>query len=151
VGGEVSRLGCLERYEEQKEDAGYGLWTSLESHNKTYNNLPETVRLAERRLDGLVICNRAGKTLYRSVGEEGKEKIRAQTKLPHNAARAVIMKERSRSLSQEERRSIDEGRVKVLEKMKRRGAPPEEITQAMVMLGNVRQLRKELAALEGGE
>jgi hypothetical protein len=146
VGGEVSRLGILERYEEQREDVGYGLWVSLESHNKTYNNIPETVKTAELkcRMDSFGVCNRAGKVLYRNVAREG-----IYTKPLHNAdARAAIMKERGRPLSKEEQRSIDEGRMRVLEKMQRRGASSGEIAHAMMMLGNVHRLRKELEARE---
>ncbi|MDR1978279.1 MAG: zeta toxin family protein, partial [Synergistaceae bacterium] len=148
TGGEISRLGILERYEEEREDAGYGLWTSLESHNKTYNNIPETVKALELKgnLDNFGICNRAGKVLYRNASRGG-----VYIKPLHNAdARAAVMKERGRPLSKEEQKSIDEGRRRVLERMKRRGAPPEDISRAMVMLGNVHRLRKELEAMESG-
>jgi hypothetical protein len=142
AGSEFSRLGILQRYEGQRADSGYGRWTSVAAHGKTYDRLPETVKLVELKccVDSFRVYNRAGEVLYTNAARDG-----VYTKPPLNAdARAAIMKERRRSLTPEEQSSLQEGRRRVLENMKRRGAAPEDMTRAMAILGNVRQLRQEL-------
>ncbi|MDR1875530.1 MAG: zeta toxin family protein, partial [Synergistaceae bacterium] len=143
VGSEVSRLGILERCEGQREDGGYGLWTNLELHNRVYAGIPEAVKRVEvrGRVESVGVYNRAGEILYKNVSRDG-----VYTK-PFPDAYAAIMKERGRSLSQEEETSIREGCKELLAKMKRRGASPGELAHAMSVLGNTRQLRRELEGI----
>ncbi|MDR1875382.1 MAG: zeta toxin family protein, partial [Synergistaceae bacterium] len=141
AGGEFSKLGILERYEGQKADVGYGWWTSPATHGKTYDGIPETAKLVELkcRIDSFSVYNRSGGILYANTSRDG-----VYTKPPHNAdARAAIMKERNRPLTPEEQSTLLEGRRRMLENMKRRGAAPEEITRALAILGKTPRLRQE--------
>lgn len=66
VRGEISRLGTLERYEDQKSAKGYGRWIDPVSHEEAYRGMMGTIRAIEKGspVDSISIYNREGETLY---------------------------------------------------------------------------------------
>jgi predicted ABC-type ATPase len=120
VNERISRIGSVQRYENQKAKGGIARWTPLDVHDEAYRKMPETVSAIENEspIDSLKIYNRAGELLYFNEREDG---IFIRPVSNMNAKSAVI-KERDRRLTLREQRFLRQAIKDIQKQMSDRGA-----------------------------
>lgn len=141
--GELSKLGIIERYENQKNREGYGRWTDFEKHDAAYTCLPNTLRELETTcpLERVIVCNRDLEILYCNERKDGKFIV------PAKDACAIIELARTKSLTKSQHEYIRKAKQKVLTMMEERGATKKEIMSIKIALSDLRvkQLGKGLS------
>lgn len=123
----ISRVGIIDRYEQDKERFGYARWTPMRSHDEAYENLPGTVAAIELEspINSMNIYNRLDELLYRS--EKGTS---ANNNLGTFAnAAAALIQERNRDLSKSERQTLTRITRLIYKRMQARMALNTEITE----------------------
>jgi hypothetical protein len=121
---EFGTLGIHYRYEFHKQTQGFGRWTTQESHDASYNNMPQTVSLIERSpfLSSISIYDRANSILY--------EKHRDLYSNWFNndiSATQTIKNFRNKPLTEQDKYHLDKSWNDILVKKQNRHAPADEI------------------------
>jgi hypothetical protein len=123
VNWQVSKVGIVRRYEDQREKKQVARWTPFESHDEAYRNMPQTVAAIEKEspIDSLAVYSRGGDLIYANgvAGDPFKRPLAGI------GADRAIRKERSRPLSPGEKRIINDNIEYIRQNMSRRGAEEE--------------------------
>jgi predicted ABC-type ATPase len=120
VNEQISKIGIVQRYENQKAKKGIARWTAFDVHDEAYKNMPETVSAIEygSPIDFLGVFNRSGDILYFN------EKTNGIFIYPENGedAKFSIIKERNRHLTFQEQTQLRQAIKKIQKQMDNRGA-----------------------------
>lgn len=139
VNSEVSRTGMMNRYFGQKESKGYGRFVSVESHDKTCKNLPETLRAVEEQglIDSVVLVDRQNKEIYRHEAVDG-----VYTKPPRcKDAGSNYARHQSRNgFTKEDRKAQHD---MLAQRMQKLGADKKEIADMIAMVMGIKKEKAE--------
>lgn len=121
VRGEISRLGMLERYEDQKSVKGYARWIDPASHEEAYRGMPATVRSIEKgsHIESISVYNREGEVLYRN--RRGSDGVLAMPGRFHDAA-SVIVNVQTLPMTGEQENALSVGQKRIEQRKLERGA-----------------------------
>lgn len=121
VRGEISRLGTLERYEDQKSAKGYGRWVDSVSHEEAYRGMPGTVRAVEKgsSVDSLTVYNRDGDVLYHNERGGGGNLMKPAR---YQDASSVILNIQTQPMTKEQEDAFSVRQKRVAQRKRARGA-----------------------------
>lgn len=134
----VSIMHVHKRYESQLIAQGVGRFATRDQHDRAFAGLPSSLEQLERHqaFDRIALFNRDGAAIYRNelAGKRWQD-------IP--AARQALDIERTREMTAEEKQELAKGWGDVLQQMKRRKAPREEIEGATKLATN--EIRRSVA------
>jgi len=115
---EISELGIMERYEDQKKLYGAGRWTPPSAHEAAYVNMPNTLEQIELNspVGRVRVFTRAQECLYDNRPDAAKE-LRKPL-----AAKQAIIKERDWPMSNDELRNLKKAWERLSDMQAKRGA-----------------------------
>jgi predicted ABC-type ATPase len=124
VNEQVSRVGIVRRYEDQKANGGIARWTPIETHDEAFKNMPDAVAAIERNssIDSISVYNRAGEILYKNEKQANGIFERPSVGL---GAEKAIREEHDRPLTILEKEKLQLTIEDIQEKMTQRGALDE--------------------------
>jgi hypothetical protein len=119
---ELSELGIIERYEDQKNFYGAGRWTPPPAHDVAYANMPNTLEQIESTLpvDRIRVYTRSLECLY-----DNRPGITQEERKPP-AAKLAILEERARPLPKDDLESLKMAWERLAIMQAQRGADGEE-------------------------
>lgn len=120
VRGEISRLGTLELYEDQKAAKGYGRWVDPVSHEEAYRGMLGTLRAIEKGspVDSVSIYSREGKALYHNGRGDGGALAKPSR---FKDAASVIFNVQTRPMTKEEENAFSVRQKSLAQRKRERG------------------------------
>jgi len=136
---ELSELGIMERYEDQKKLYGAGRWTPPSAHEAAYINMPNTLEQIELNspISRVRVFTRAHECLYDNRPDANKELRKPPT------AKQEIMKERDRPMSNDELKNLKKAWERLFDMQTKRCAVGEEIS---IVRGKLLEFDKAITA-----
>lgn len=137
VNSEVSRTGMMNRYFSEKASKGYGRFVSIESHDKTCKNLPETLRAVEKQglIDSMVLVDNKNKEIYRHEAIDG---VYTKPSICRDASTNYVKHQSRNRFTKEER---NEQHALLAQSMQRAGADKKEIADMKAMVMGIKKDR----------
>jgi hypothetical protein len=125
VNKEISELGIIERYEDQKHLYGVGRWTPPSAHEAAYMNMPNTLEQIESNspVDRVRVFTRSQECLYDNHRPDATKELRKPS-----AAKQVIMEERNRPMSKDKLQDLKKAWERLADMQANRGAEGEEFS-----------------------
>lgn len=132
----ISEQRIHARYEQQKLTDGYGRFATKDSHDLAYTELPNSVESAElnKSVDSIKLYDKDHQLIYSNKVINGH-----WTRTPE--AKDVLVQERERPLSNEERNEYIRGYEKLIILLKKRGASGDAVSYINNLLIQARQLQ----------
>lgn len=136
VNAEVSRTGIMNRYYGQKVSNGYGRFVSIESHDKTCKNLPETLRAVEKQglINSVVLVDNKNKEIYRHEAIDG---VYTKPSICKDASTNYVKHQSHNRFTKEER---DAQHALLAQRMQDAGADKKEIMNVKAMVMGIKKV-----------